>query len=81
MKTLLLIDANSLIHRCFHALPPLTNDEGQSTGALYGLSSILIKIFSNQPDKNNNLLFTKTPDFMAALFYPPEPTLPPKNFY
>lgn len=63
MKTLLLLDANSLIHRAFHALPPFTNKDGLPTGALYGLSSVLIKI--SKEDK---------PDFMAACFDRPEPT-------
>ncbi|BCX15899.1 MAG: hypothetical protein KatS3mg098_128 [Candidatus Parcubacteria bacterium] len=69
MKKLLLIDANSLIHRCFHALPPLTNKKGEPTGALYGVSTILLKI-----------LQTKKPDFAAALFDRPEPTLRKQKF-
>lgn len=47
--TLLLIDANSLIHRAFHALPPLTSPDGRPAGALYGVASILIKIFKEGP--------------------------------
>src|SRR3989344_576523 len=64
MQTLLLIDANALVHRCFHALPPFTGPKGQPTGALYGLSSILIKILREPPKK----------DFITALFDRPEPT-------
>jgi len=63
MKNLLLIDANSLIHRCFHALPPFTGPAGQPTGALYGLSNIILKILREQK-----------PDFIAAFFDRPEPT-------
>jgi len=63
MKTLLIIDANSLIHRCFHALPPLTGPNNQPTGSLYGLASILIKILREQ-----------NPAFITALFDRPEPT-------
>ena len=44
-EKLLLIDANSLIHRAYHALPPLKSPTGEPTGALYGLMSVLIKIF------------------------------------
>ncbi len=47
--TLLLIDANSLIHRAFHALPPLTSPDGKPAGALYGISSILLRIFKEGP--------------------------------
>lgn len=63
MKTLLLIDANSIIHRCFHALPKFTTPDGKPSGALYGLASVLLKIFRETP-----------PDYAAALFDRPEPT-------
>jgi len=63
MKTLLLIDANSLIHRAFHALPPLTDSDGKPSGALYGVSSTLLKLFKEEK-----------PDYAAALFDRPEPT-------
>ncbi len=69
MKTLLLIDANSLIHRAFHALPPLNAPDGRATQALYGLSSILIKIFRDSK-----------PDYVAALFDRPEPTFRKEKF-
>jgi DNA polymerase-1 len=63
MKTLLLIDANSLIHRCFHALPPLTGPNNQPSGSLYGLASVLLKILREQH-----------PEFITAFFDRPEPT-------
>ncbi len=69
VKTLLLIDANSLIHRCFHALPPLTAPDGRATQALYGVSSILLRILKE--DK---------PDYAAALFDRPEPTFRKERF-
>ncbi|MBI2035378.1 MAG: hypothetical protein HYT12_01700 [Candidatus Liptonbacteria bacterium] len=64
MRTLLLIDANALIHRAFHALPPLTAPDGRPAHAIYGLSSILLKIWRDE-----------RPDYVAALFDRPEPTL------
>jgi DNA polymerase-1 len=62
-ETLFLIDANSIIHRCYHALPPLTTQNGRPGQALYGLSSVLIK-----------LLREEHPTYAAALFDRPEPT-------
>lgn len=62
MKKLLLVDANSLIHRCFHALPPLTTPQGEPINAVYGLSSILLKVLREY-----------NPDFVAAAFDRPEP--------
>ena len=68
-KTLLLIDANSLIHRSFHALPPFMNKAGEPTGALYGLANVLMKI-----DREDH------PEYMVACFDRPEPTFRKKMF-
>jgi DNA polymerase I len=43
-KAIVIIDGHALIHRAFHALPPLTNKEGQPVGATYGFLKILFKI-------------------------------------
>jgi len=40
---LIIIDSNALLHRAFHALPPLTNKSGQETGAVYGFLLTLFK--------------------------------------
>lgn len=69
MRTLLIIDANSLIHRAFHALPPITDSSGNPAGALYGLSSILIKLFREV-----------RPESVVAAFDLPEPTFRKKEF-
>ena len=42
-KRLIIIDSNALLHRAFHALPPLTNKKGQPTGAVYGYLLTLFK--------------------------------------
>ena len=42
MKKLVLIDAHGLIHRAFHALPPLTTPKGEPIGAVYGLATMLL---------------------------------------
>lgn len=68
MQKLFLIDANSLIHRTFHALPALTSPQGEPTGSLYGLASILIS------------LLKENPNFCAALFDRPEPTFRKQEF-
>ncbi|HEY4509670.1 MAG TPA: hypothetical protein VJC15_01640, partial [Candidatus Paceibacterota bacterium] len=38
-KVLLVIDANSLIHRAYHALPPLSTPKGEMVNAVYGFFS------------------------------------------
>ncbi|KKQ17801.1 MAG: polymerase protein [Berkelbacteria bacterium GW2011_GWA1_36_9] len=42
-KRLIIIDSNALLHRSFHALPPLTTKSGQETGAVYGYLLTLFK--------------------------------------
>ncbi len=69
MRTLLLIDTNSLIHRCFHALPPLTGPDKQPTGALYGLASTLLKVIRELK-----------PNFILAALDRPEPTFRHQEF-
>lgn len=52
-KRLLIIDSNALLHRAFHALPPLTNKSGQETGAVYGF---LLTLFKAIKDLNANYI-------------------------
>ena len=50
-KRLIVIDSNALLHRAFHALPPLTTKTGQETGAVYGY---LLTLFKAIKDLNAN---------------------------
>ena len=43
-KTLVLIDSNAVIHRAFHALPPLTKKDGTPTGVVYGYALTLLSV-------------------------------------
>jgi DNA polymerase-1 len=43
MSTLLIIDSHALIHRAYHAIPPLTRKDGTPTNAVYGYFSMLQK--------------------------------------
>ncbi|MFA6296954.1 MAG: DNA polymerase [Candidatus Paceibacterota bacterium] len=48
---LVLIDSHALIHRAYHALPDFATASGEPTGALYGLSTMLLKLVSEfSPD-------------------------------
>ncbi|MBI2013446.1 MAG: 5'-3' exonuclease [Candidatus Colwellbacteria bacterium] len=69
MKELFIIDANSLIHRAFHALPPFTSPDGKPTGALYGITNILLKI-----------LRERAPEYVVAAYDTPEATFREKDF-
>jgi DNA polymerase-1 len=50
-KRLILLDAHAILHRAYHALPDFATAKGEPTGALYGLSAMLIGIIENlKPD-------------------------------
>ncbi|MDD5401957.1 MAG: DNA polymerase I [Dehalococcoidales bacterium] len=43
-KKLVIFDGNALIHRAYHALPPLTDRSGEVVNAVYGFTSMLLKV-------------------------------------
>lgn len=47
MKTLLIIDGNAMAHRAFHALPPLSDENGNPVNAVYGFFSMLLKLIED----------------------------------
>lgn len=51
-KSLFLLDGNSLINRAFYALPPLTGKKGEPTNAVYGLTTMLLRLLDDyKPDQ------------------------------
>lgn len=62
-KRLVLLDAHAIIHRAYHALPDFKSSKGEPTGALYGIVTMLIKIFADL-----------SPDFVVACYDVPSPT-------
>ena len=62
-KTLVLLDSHAIIHRAYHALPEFLSSSGEPTGALYGLSSMLMKIISDLK-----------PDYIVACYDLPQKT-------
>ncbi|HET6431429.1 DNA polymerase I [Dyella sp.] len=50
MAKLILIDGSSYLYRAFHALPPLTNAQGEPTGALFGVVNMLRATLKAKPD-------------------------------
>lgn len=43
-RRLFILDANALLHRAWHALPPLTNPQGQVVNAVYGMMMVVMKL-------------------------------------
>ncbi|MBB5172715.1 DNA polymerase I [Texcoconibacillus texcoconensis] len=48
MKKLVLIDGNSIAFRAFFALPLLNNDKGIYTNAVYGFTTMLLKVLQEE---------------------------------
>lgn len=44
MRKLVLIDGNALLHRAYHAYPPLSTPKGELINAVYGFSSMLLSV-------------------------------------
>ncbi len=54
---LVLVDGSSFLFRAFHALPPLTNFQGEPTGAILGVSNMLRKLLVEYPNAQVVIVF------------------------
>lgn len=63
MKKLLLIDGNAILHRAYHAYPPLTNPSGEVINAVFGFFSMLLTVLTDQK-----------PDYLVVCFDRSKPT-------
>ncbi|MBI4135442.1 DNA polymerase I [Candidatus Uhrbacteria bacterium] len=59
----MIIDGNALLHRAFHALPPLSTKDGKLVNAVYGFTTVLMKA-----------LRELKPAYVAVTFDLPGPT-------
>ncbi len=62
-KKLILLDSHAILHRAYHALPDFSTAAGVPTGALYGLSLMLLRIIEDFK-----------PDYIVAAYDLPKPT-------
>ncbi len=69
VKKFLIIDANSVLHRAFYALPALTTKKGELVNAIYGFCLVFLKSLEEIK-----------PDFVAAAFDLPAPTFRHKEY-
>ena len=50
-KTFVIIDGNAIVHRAYHAIPPLTTKDGLMVNAVYGFTTTLLKVLEDvEPD-------------------------------
>lgn len=68
-KRLIILDCNSIIHRAYHALPPLTTSKGEAAGAVYGFLLVFFRVIKEFQ-----------PDYIVAAFDYPAPSFREKVF-
>ncbi len=69
MKTLLLIDGNSILNRAYYGIRPLTTSSGLYTHAVYGMVNILLKhIEAEKPDYIAAAFDLKSPTFRHKMY-------------
>ncbi len=69
LQKVVLLDIHAILHRAYHALPGFTTSKGEPTGALFGLTSMILKIIT---DLN--------PDYIIACYDLPQPTFRKKVY-
>ena len=68
MPNLTLIDGSSYLYRAFHALPPLSNAQGEPTGALFGVVNMLRTTLKARPDYVAFVSDASGPTFRNVLY-------------
>lgn len=53
----ILVDGSSYLYRAYHAMPPLTNADGQATGAVYGVVNMLRKLLRDYNPEHIAVVF------------------------
>jgi len=61
-KKLVVIDGNSLLYRAFFAMKYLSTSDGRPTNAIYGFTTMLLRVLEEKPD------------YIAVAFDTPKPT-------
>lgn len=63
MGRLVIIDGNAILHRAYHALPPLTTAKGELVNAVFGFCSMLLRVIHDLK-----------PQYLVVTFDRPKPT-------
>lgn len=69
MNRLIIIDGNAILHRAFHALPPLTAPDGTLVNAVYGFTSMLLRLVTDLAPTHLAVTFDRAaPTFRKQLY-------------
>ena len=77
MAKLILIDGSSYLYRAFHALPPLSNAQGEPTGALFGVVNMLRATLKEQPTYMAFVSDASGPNFRNEMYADYKANRPP----
>ena len=69
IKRLVVIDGHAILHRAYHALPPLTAPDGTVVNAVYGFASMLLRVIHDLK-----------PEYLMVAFDHAKPTFRKKLF-
>lgn len=65
----MLVDGSAIVHRAYHAMPPLTRSDGTPTGAVQGFFSMIFKVMRELRPAHIAIAFDRpTPNFRKELF-------------
>ena len=68
-RPLILVDGSSYLYRAFHALPSLSNNAGEPTGAIYGVANMLRRLIKDYHPQRMAVVFdAKGKTFRDALY-------------
>jgi DNA polymerase-1 len=70
MPTLHLIDGAAYLFRAFHALPPLSNADGEPTGALFGVVNMLRRWVQEEKPEHFAFVFDAPGETFRDVLYP-----------
>ncbi len=74
---LVLLDANGLVYRAFYALPYFTTSDGRPTNAVYGFTTMLLKVLEEERPTHLAAAFDRpAPTFRHAAYRPYKATRP-----
>lgn len=69
VKRLVLVDGNALLHRAYHATPPLSTSKGELVNAVFGFTSMLLRAIEElHPDYLAVAWDVKAPTFRHEAF-------------
>ena len=67
--SVILIDGSSYVYRAYHALPPLTTSSGQPTGAVRGVTTMVMRILEDHPNSPIGMIFDAKGDTFRHEMY------------